>query len=67
LQDGLTALPQSLALLKLVKQGNDLARQRNDELMMSGFGQPPTIGAIFLAYGCGLHDASGWLDSLARV
>jgi hypothetical protein len=67
LQDCLAAVPQSLALPKLVKQGDDLARQRDDELVMSTFGQPPTIGAVFLAYGCGLHDASGRLDSLARL
>jgi hypothetical protein len=58
LQDGLAAIPQSLALLKLVKQGDDLARQCDDELVMSVFGQPATIGAVFFAYGCGLHDAS---------
>ncbi len=38
LQNGLTAVPQSLALLKLVKQGDNLARQRDDELVMSAFG-----------------------------
>ena len=48
LLDGLAAVPQSLALLKLVKQGDYLTRQRDDELVISIGSQAATVGAMLV-------------------
>ena len=45
LQQRLAAIAQALALLELVKKGDDLARQRDDELMIALGRQPAAIGA----------------------
>jgi hypothetical protein len=51
LQDSLAAVPQTLALLELVKHGDHSGRQLEQHLLLAGRRKAPPVGADVIRYG----------------